>query len=138
MDLQDKVIAITGGGRGLGAAMAEHLAHAGCRLALIDLEEDALNDVAEACRNAGATDVATYTANVTNEDEVVAVFANVAERFDALHGLVNNAGITRDGFAALRFDNGDLVSKMSLEQWQMVLNVNLTGVFLCGREAAAP
>ena len=136
MDLREKVIAVTGGGRGIGAAAAQELAQHGCRLALIDLEEDALNDVATACIDAGATDVATYKANVTNEDDVEAVFAEIAGRFDALHGLVNNAGITRDGFT-LKFDDGELVSKMSLKQWQLVLDVNLTGVFLCGREAAA-
>lgn len=136
MDLQDKVIAVTGGGRGLGAAMAEDLAQDGCRLALIDLEDDALDAVAKACIDAGAADVATYKANVTQEDDVEAIFADVADRFGALHGLVNNAGVTRDGFT-LKFDDGELVSKMSLEQWQLVLDVNLTGVFLCGREAAA-
>lgn len=136
MDLHGKVIAITGGGRGLGAAMAERLAQKGCKLALIDLEEDPLDATATACMNEGALDVATYTANVTVESDAEAVFANIADRFGGLHGLINNAGITRDGLT-LKFNDGELSSKMSLEHWQMVLDVNLTGVFLCGREAAA-
>tara|TARA_R110000782_G_scaffold50122_4_gene108841 strand:- start:926 stop:1690 length:765 start_codon:yes stop_codon:yes gene_type:complete len=135
MNLQNKVIAITGGGRGLGAAMATGLAGSGCRLALIDLDQQALDDTASACQAAGADDVATYVANVTDEAEVEAVFKDIADRFGGLHGLVNNAGITRDGFT-LKFEDGELKSKMSLEQWQRVIDVNLTGVFLCGREAA--
>lgn len=136
MDLKDKVVAITGGGRGLGAAMALRLAGEGCRLALVDLDPATLEACATKCREAGAADVAVYPANVTEEEAVEAVFSQIAERFGALHALVNNAGITRDGFT-LKFDDGKLVSKMSLGQWQTVIDVNLTGVFLCGREAAA-
>ena len=136
MDLNNKTIAITGGGRGLGAAMALRLAGKGCRLALIDLNEDDLRQTAEKCANAGAPDVATWVANVADEAAVEKVFADIATHFGALHGLVNNAGITRDGFT-LKVKDGELVSKMTLDQWQLVIDVNLTGSFLCGREAAA-
>lgn len=136
MELHDKVIAITGGGRGLGAAMATRLARQGCRLALIDLDVTALDKTAQACTAAGAKDVAVYRANISIEAEVEQVFAEIAEHFGALHGLINNAGITRDGLT-LKYEDGELVSKMSLEQWQLVIDVNLSGVFLCGREAAA-
>jgi 3-oxoacyl-[acyl-carrier protein] reductase len=136
MDIRDKTIAITGGGRGLGAAMAKRLAGAGAGLALIDLDEGALQDVARECEQAGATQVGVYVANVAQEDEVVELFTKIAADFAALHGLVNNAGITRDALT-LKYKDGELVSKMTIEQWQAVLNVNLTGVFLCGREAAA-
>ena len=136
MDLADKVIAITGAGRGLGAAMAKRLAASACRLALIDLDAGTLAATADDCRAAGAPQVETFTANVVNEDEVVGLFTNIGRDFGALHGLVNNAGITRDALM-LKYKDGELVSKMSLEQWQLVIDVNLTGVFLCGREAAA-
>lgn len=136
MELKNKVIAITGGGRGLGAAMAGKLATQGCRLALIDLDAATLEDCAAACNAAGAADVAIYSANVSREADVESVFDDISKRFGALHGLINNAGITRDGFT-LKFDGDELVSKMSLQQWQSVIDVNLTGVFLCGREAAA-
>lgn len=136
MELRDKTIAITGGGRGLGAAMARRLAQKGCRLALIDLDESTLGETAEECRRAGAPDVRTWTANVAKEAEVEQAFVDIAAHFGALHGLVNNAGITRDGFT-LKYKDGELVSKMSLDQWQLVIDVNLTGSFLCGREAAA-
>ena len=61
--------------------------------------------------------------------------ARVAEDFGGLHGLVNNAGILRDGLL-LKVKDGE-ISKMSLAQWQAVIDVNLTGVFLCTREVAA-
>jgi 3-oxoacyl-[acyl-carrier protein] reductase len=59
----------------------------------------------------------------------------VVADFGALHGLVNNAGILRDGLL-LKVKDGEIVKKMSLAEWQAVIDVNLTGVFLCGREAA--
>jgi 3-oxoacyl-[acyl-carrier protein] reductase len=136
MELEDKTIAITGAARGLGAAMAIRLAQAGSSLALIDLDDASLVQTASACNEAGARKVETYAANVSVETEVEAVFARIATDFGGLHGLVNNAGITRDALT-LKYKDGELVSKMTIEQWQAVIDVNLTGVFLCGREAAA-
>jgi len=134
MDLNNKTIAITGGARGLGLAMATRLAGQGCRLALVDVDDDALTNAAADCRNAGAALVERYKVDVTSESAVVELFDSIAETFGALHGLINNAGITRDALT-LKVKDGEVVSKMSLEQWQRVVDVNLTGVFLCGREA---
>lgn len=136
MKIAGKTIAITGSGRGLGAAMAKRLASAGARLALVDLDEQALLETQTACAKAGSPMVEFYVANVAEEGPVEALFAKIASDFDALHGLVNNAGITRDALL-LKYEDGEQVSKMTLEQWQAVIDVNLTGVFLCGREAAA-
>lgn len=136
MDISGKTIAITGGGRGLGAAMGKRLAAAGSKLALVDLDEQALAATREACEQAGSPEVRTYVANVARENDVDSLFEKVAADFGALHGLVNNAGITRDALT-VKYKDGEQVSKMSLEQWQTVMDVNLTGVFLCGREAAA-
>jgi 3-oxoacyl-[acyl-carrier protein] reductase len=134
MDLENKVIVVTGAARGLGAAMAKRLATHRTKLGLIDLEESSLETTAAACKEAGA-EVATYGADVSREDEVVAVFDHVVADLGSLHGLINNAGITRDALL-VKFKEGELVSQMSLEQWQAVVDVNLTGTFLCGREAA--
>ena len=136
MKIAGKTIAITGSGRGLGAAMAKRLASAGAHLALVDLDEQALLETQTACVKAGSPLVEFYVANVAEEGPVEALFARIASDFDALHGLVNNAGITRDALL-LKYEDGEQVSKMTLEQWQAVIDVNLTGVFLCGREAAA-
>jgi len=136
MQLAGKTIVITGAARGLGAAMAQRLAAAGSRLALVDLDAAALGKTAAACREAGAPEARIYTANVASEPDVDTLFDSVAADFGALHGLVNNAGIIRDAMT-LKVKDGALVSKMTLDQWQAVIDVNLTGVFLCGREAAA-
>mgnify|MGYP001821702830 FL=1 len=136
MKLSDKTIAITGGARGLGAAMATRLSGKGCNIALIDLDDEGLAATAAACNDAGAPRVVSYNVNVSSEADVEKLFADIGNDFAALHGLVNNAGITRDALT-LKYKDGELVSKMSLEQWQLVVDVNLTGVFLCGREAAA-
>jgi len=136
MDLNGKTIVITGGARGLGAAMASRLARCGSRLALVDLDDDALAETAEDCVSQGSPQVRTYKVNVAVEEEVEALFENVVGDFGELHGLVNNAGITRDALM-VKYKDGEQVSKMTIEQWQAVIDVNLTGVFLCGREAAA-
>jgi 3-oxoacyl-[acyl-carrier protein] reductase len=136
MDLHGKTIAITGGGRGLGAAMAARLAGRGCNLALIDVDEATLASTAETCSSAGAPDVRTWVTNVTDEIQVEKAFAEIAQHFGALHGLVNNAGVTRDALT-LKYADGKLVGKMTLAEWQLVIDVNLNGSFLCGREAAA-
>jgi 3-oxoacyl-[acyl-carrier protein] reductase len=134
VDLQHKTIVITGAARGLGAAMARRLAKHQPRLALVDLAADSVAATAAACRELGA-EARTYSANVAREGEVVALFDQITKDFGSVHALVNNAGITRDALL-VKFQDGKLVSKMSLEQWQSVIDVNLTGVFLCGREAA--
>ncbi len=136
MKLAGKTIAITGAARGLGAAMAKRLAAEGCKLALIDLDASALAQTESECREAGTPEVAVYEVNISEESAVEALFDQLASHFGALHGLVNNAGITRDALT-LKYKDGALVSKMTLEQWQAVVDVNLTGVFLCGREAAS-
>jgi 3-oxoacyl-[acyl-carrier protein] reductase len=134
MDLNDKTIVITGAARGLGAAMAKRLATHKGNLALVDLDTDSMADTANACEQAGAT-VKAYAADVSNEADVIGVFDQVVADFGSVGGLINNAGILRDGLL-VKFKDGELVSKMSLEDWQQVIDVNLTGVFLCGREAA--
>lgn len=136
MDLAGKTIVITGGARGLGAAMAKRLAAAGCKLALVDLDETALESMAKECGKSGSPQVQGYVANVAKEAEVVALFDGIAADFGPIHGLVNNAGIIRDALT-VKYKDGEQVSKMTLDQWQAVIDVNLTAVFLCGREAAA-
>jgi 3-oxoacyl-[acyl-carrier protein] reductase len=134
MDLKDKVIVVTGGGQGLGRAIACGLAARGAKLALVDLTQERLDETVELCREAGG-DGRAYIANVAVEDEVTALFDPVVADFGSLSGLVNNAGILRDGLL-LKVKDGEIVKKMSLAEWQAVIDVNLTGVFLCGREAA--
>ncbi|MDN3653270.1 SDR family oxidoreductase [Thalassotalea ponticola] len=134
MDIKDKVIVITGAGGGLGRAMALQLAKQGAKLALVDLGNDALQVTLDQVVALDAN-AKTYNADVSNETSVESTFSQIAEDFNGIDGLINNAGILRDGLL-LKAKDGDVVSKMSLEQFQSVIDVNLTGVFLCGREAA--
>lgn len=134
MKIQDSVIAITGGAQGLGAAMALSLAQKGAHIALIDMNQDRLNDTKTACEALGVK-VHAYVCNVALESEVETTFDAISRDFGRLDGLVNNAGILRDGLL-LKAKDGEITNKLSLQQWQAVIDVNLTGVFLCGREAA--
>ena len=134
MNVEKSVIAITGAGGGLGAAMARRLAAQGARLALLDYQTGLLNDIASGL-DMQEDDLLLLQCDVSKEAEVDEAFAKAAEHFGRLDVLVNNAGITRDALT-LKFRDGELVSRMSLEHWQAVIDVNLTGVFLCGRAAA--
>ncbi|MCW8329310.1 SDR family oxidoreductase [Photobacterium sp. SDRW27] len=134
MDLKQSVIAITGAGQGLGQMMAITLAQAGAELALIDVNDDGLVDTQAQCQMLSAKAL-TYKVDVTSETEVVQAFRQIIDDFGHLNGLVNNAGVLRDGLL-IKYKDGEL-SKMSLEQFNTVMNVNVTGTFLCGREAAS-
>ena len=134
MNIDRSIIAITGAGGGLGAAMARRLAAQGARLALLDFRLDTLEQLkAELALPDG--DCLALQCDVSREEPVDQAFADIASHFGGLDVLVNNAGITRDALM-LKFKDGQRVSRMSLEAWNAVINVNLTGVFLCGRAAA--
>jgi 3-oxoacyl-[acyl-carrier protein] reductase len=135
MQLPGRVAVITGAGRGIGAAAAAQFVQRGARVALIDLS---LEELTESIHVRGWSDsqARAYACDVSDEPAVTATFARIAEDFDSLDILFNNAGITRDALL-LKVENGKVTRRMSLEQWQRVVDVNLTGVFLCGREAAA-
>ncbi|GAC32574.1 SDR family oxidoreductase [Paraglaciecola polaris] len=134
MQLTGSVIAITGAAQGLGRAMAQEFAQQGASVALIDMQQEPLEQAAKELRNLGIK-AEYYVVNVTNEAEVEVAFADIAMEFGQLNGLINSAGIMRDGML-LKVKDGKVVSKMSKEQFQSVLDVNVTGTFLCGREAA--
>ncbi|EKO3454228.1 SDR family oxidoreductase [Vibrio fluvialis] len=133
MNLRDSVIVITGAGQGLGQMMAVTLAQAGADLALLDMNEQGLLDTQKQCHMLSAKAIY-YVMDVTNEAQVVKTFEDIVIDFGHVDGLINNAGILRDGLL-VKVKDGQ-VSKMSLEQFDTVMNVNVTGTFLCGREAA--
>jgi NAD(P)-dependent dehydrogenase (short-subunit alcohol dehydrogenase family) len=122
--LQGKVALITGAATGIGRGIASGFASEGASLILASRDSARLEAAAAELRERGAHALAIPT-DVTDEAQVVALFERVAREYGRLDVLVNNAGA---------FDGGP-IDELSLETWQKVIGVNLTGPFLCSREA---
>ncbi len=122
--LDGKVSIITGGGTGIGKGIARAFAREGSQLVLASRNQSNLEKTAEEFRSAGAS-VLVVPTDVTVEDQVGALFRKTVEEFGRVDILVNNAAV---------FDGGP-VDEMSLEAWQRAVDVNLTGPFLCTRDA---
>jgi 3-oxoacyl-[acyl-carrier protein] reductase len=134
MQIKGKTVIITGGGRGIGREMAKAFAARGANLALLDLNQTDLDETARQCAEHGVK-ARGYLVNVTQEAAVAAGMDAVAADFGGIDVLINNAGIVKDGLL-IKSKDGAVTGKMTLDQWQAVIDINLTGVFLCGREAA--
>ncbi len=119
-NLNDKVALVTGSARGLGQAIALKLAEAGADIALCDLNAEWLEETAEKVKALGRR-VECYGVNVAEGESVTAGIKAIEKDFGKIDVLVNNAGITKDG----------LMMRMSEDDWDAVLNVNLKGTFLC-------
>jgi len=120
MRLAEKVSIITGAANGIGFAAAEVFAKEGAKVALADFDADLGQSRARELGDKGY-DVAFFQVNVADRSSVDSLVKNVVEHFGGVDILVNNAGITRDG----------MLAKLSAEDFQQVLDVNLTGVFHC-------
>jgi 3-oxoacyl-[acyl-carrier protein] reductase len=120
MRLKDKVAIITGAGNGIGRETAFTFAREGAKVVLADFDEQAGNEVLSLLREQGAEAIFVKV-NVADKQSVDHMVAEALKAFDRIDILINNAGITRDG----------MLTKLSVEQWQQVIDVNLTGVFYC-------
>ncbi|WP_322101695.1 3-oxoacyl-[acyl-carrier-protein] reductase [Paraburkholderia sp. J41] len=118
MRLKGKVAIVTGAGQGIGAATALKFAREGAVVAVCDLNGSAVTSVVSACREAGAAAMG-FTLDIADRAAVDAVVESVLAQFERIDVLVNNAGITRDA----------RLQKMTLEQFDQVIDVNLRGVF---------
>ncbi len=125
LSLDGKVAVITGGANGIGLSAATLMAGAGARVMIVDRDEAAGARAVEAVTKAGGR-AESVAVDVTDEAAVEALYAGVAERHGGIDIAVNNAGI------AIRKPSVEL----PLEEWNAVVSVNMTGVFLCARAAA--
>jgi 3-oxoacyl-[acyl-carrier protein] reductase len=127
---------VTGGGSGMGRAFVLELASAGAQVVAADISTEGLAATAAAASDLPGT-VTTVEANVADEASVQAMIAAAQEAMGGVNVLVNNAGIFRDGLLVkVDRETGKVKGEMSLKQWQTVLDVDLTGPFLCTREFA--
>ena len=134
MQLDDKLVVITGGGRGIGRAMAAAFAQKRANVALLDLNKEHLDQTCALCESHGVK-ARSYVCNVASEEQMIATLDAAVRDFGRLDVMINNAGITKDAML-VKAQDGKVTGKMSLAQWQAVIDVNLTGVFLGAREAA--
>jgi len=123
--LKDKTALVTGAARGIGKAIAAKLASAGSNIVVADLLKDEAETTADQMRAMGVKSVAAAV-DVSDSAQVADLVAMTKSEFGSLDILVNNAGITRDS----------LLMRMSDEDWDLVLNINLRGTALCTRSAA--
>lgn len=122
MELKDLVAIITGGAKGLGKAMTEKFFEEGARVAIWDIDLPMAERVANSLDSSGRKTMAVKV-DVTNEKEVESAVSQVVNRFGRIDILVNNAGISRH----------KPIEEMTLEVFESVMKVNLTGTFLCCR-----
>ncbi|CAM3775388.1 3-oxoacyl-ACP reductase FabG [Mesobacillus thioparans] len=122
MRLQDKVAIITGAANGIGLAAAKTFAREGARVAMADFDEETGSQRAAELKAEGY-DAAFFQVNVADKDSVDDMVKDVLSHFGKIDILVNNAGITKDG----------MLHKLAVEDFQKVVDVNLTGVFHCAQ-----
>ena len=128
MSKNEKVALVTGASRGIGKAIALHLAHQGAKVVInYRTQKEAAKAVVVAICRAGG-DAFAFEADVSNPTQVAALMKKVLQRWGRIDILVNNAGITRDG----------LLMRLHEEDWDAVVDINLKGAFLCTRAAIRP
>ena len=125
MELQNKVALVTGGAQGIGKTISEVLVRNGAHVVLGDVNLEGAQATAEAINNSGGS-ASAVKIDVSNPAEVKQVFDSIMKDKKPVDILINNAGITRDG----------LMIRMKEVDWDIVLNINLKGSFLCSQQAA--
>jgi len=127
MYFKEKTALVTGAARGIGKSIARKLFENGSTVILVDLLD---NELREACGDISGDSmerIEGLPCDISDPESVASLFKQVKQKYGCLDILVNNAGITRD----------NIFLRMSIDQWQKVIDVNLTGTFLCCRYGAA-
>jgi len=122
--LSGKTTIITGAGSGIGKSIAFAFAQEGANLILASRNTNRLNNTCDEIKQSGGNAIVIPT-DVSKESEVINLFKTSTQQFDKIDILINNAGVMEGG----------PLENLSLETWNNVIKVNLTGVFLCSREA---
>ncbi len=123
--LDGKTALVTGSAQGIGKDIALALAQAGANIVVNDVNSELAEQTMKEIQNLGVRALV-HIADITDSDSVKQMVQRITEEFSAIDILINNAGITRDGY----------IMRMTDEQWNMVLNINLTGAFNCIRGVA--
>jgi 3-oxoacyl-[acyl-carrier protein] reductase len=136
MDMKGSVAVITGGGNGIGEAVAKHFVANGAKVVIVDMVQKNIDRVVGEIKEMGG-EVVGVQANVTSEAETARFYQVAVAAFGKINIVVCCAGIIRDGtMLALDKDTGKVARKMGLDKWQPVIDVNLTGTFLTVRDGA--
>lgn len=123
-DLSRRVVIVTGAGRGLGKGIALKLAEDKAIVVVADMDEQSAISVVDEIKATGGEALAVEV-NIADPESVKNMFTKTIETYGSYYAIVNNAGINRDG----------MLHKMSYENWNLVISVNLTGTFYCTQEA---
>ena len=123
--LDSKVAIVTGAGRGLGKGVAKKLAEKGAKVVVADIIIENANECVKEINDSGGNAISTLC-NISKLEEVNSLYKTTIEKYGKVDIVVNNAGINKDG----------MLHKMTDEQWDTVISVNLTGTFYMNREAA--
>ncbi len=136
MDIKGSVAVVTGGGNGIGEAVAKFFIRNGAKVAIVDMSQKNIDRVVSEIREMGG-EVVGIQANVASEPETAKFIKAAVDAFGKINIVVCCAGIIRDGtMLALDKETGKVSRKMGLDKWQPVIDVNLTGTFLTVRDGA--
>ena len=124
MNLADKVVVVTGAAQGIGKQIALDFAKAKAKVVLLDLNEDALSQTQKELSS--HSECSFYAVNVTESGQIQETINKIIDKFSKIDILINNAGITKD----------NLVLRLSEEDWDKVIAVNLKGAFICSKFCA--
>lgn len=125
MNVKDRVALITGSAGGIGYGIAQRLVKHGAKIVINDINQERVNTAVQGIQDAGGEAIG-IVADITNKVQVTDMFEEVVQRYGRIDILVNNAGIERDRS----------IPKMTEDDWDMVMDVNLKGVFLCSQAAS--
>lgn len=126
--LKDKVAVITGSARGIGRAIAEEYASNGAKVIISDIMQDKAEETASEIKAKYNVDTLAVKADVSKYEDVEILINQTIEKFGKIDIIVNNAGITRD----------NLIMRMSEQEWNLVIDINLKGVFNCTKAVSRP